>query len=106
MRTKQQYEEYVSHTTQSPSMKPYPSSNTIFNDQSMSSTTIQTTVSNQPASSTYHHTTMMMTMITKNQLITTTKNEEDIQITSSDKPMTGKIRVSFFLWLIHFQSLI
>lgn len=93
MRTKQQYEEYISPTTQSQSMKPYPSSNTIVNEQSM----IQTTVSNQQSTTTTsHHPTTMMT--TENQLITTMKNEEqDIPFSSSDNHMTSK---NFLYFLI------
>jgi len=87
MRTKQEYE-HISLSTQSQSMKPYPSSNTIVNEQSTISTTIQTTVSNQqttflPSS---HQTTTMMT--TANKLITTVmQSQEDIQTTSSDNPI-------------------
>jgi hypothetical protein len=90
MRTKQQ-SEHTYPNLQSQSMKPYPSSNTIFNDQSTMSTTIQATVSHQQTTflpSTHHTTTMMMT--TENKLITTMQNQEDIQ-TSSNNLMTSVV---------------
>jgi len=83
MKTKQQYE-YISLHTQSQSMKPYLSSNTIVNEQS----TISTTVSNQQTTfppSHHYATTMMMTV---NKLITTMQSQEAIQ-TSSTNPMTS-----------------
>jgi len=67
MRTTQQYE-HISSNTQSQSMKSYPSSNTIVNEQS---TTIQTTFS----PSTHQPTTMIM--MTENKLIPTTQSQED-----------------------------
>jgi len=67
MRTTQQYE-HISSNTQSQSMKSYPSSNTIVNEQS---TTIQTTFS----PSTHQPTTMIM--MTENKLIPTTQTQED-----------------------------
>ncbi len=89
MRTKQQYE-HISLNTQSQSMKPYPSSNTIVNEQSTISTTIETTVSNQQTTflpSSHQTTTMMMT---PNKLITTVmqSQDDDIQTTSSDNPIS------------------
>ncbi len=87
MKTKQQYE-YISLHTQSQSMKPYLSSNTIVNEQSTISTTIPTTVSNQQTTFPPNHhyaTTMMMTV---NKFITTMQSQEAIQ-TSSTNPMTS-----------------
>ena len=89
MRTTEQYER-ISFNTQSKSMKPYPSLNTIVNEQSTISTTVHTTtISNQPTTflpSSHDETSMMMT--TANNLVTTIQSEEDIQ-TSSDNPMTS-----------------
>ena len=68
-------------------MKPYPSLNTIVNDKSTISTTIQTTVSDQQTTfrfSSYPPTSMR----TENQLITTMSSEEDVQTSSTDKPIT------------------
>jgi hypothetical protein len=87
MRTTQQYE-HISLNTQSKSMKPYPSSTTIVNEQSTISTTttIETTVSNQQTTflpdSSHHETTMM----TENKLITTMKSQEDFR--TSNNPMS------------------
>lgn len=97
MRTEQQYER-IPINTQSQSMKPYPSLNTIVNDQSTTTTTTvqTTTLSNKQTtflSTSNHHqypTTEMMVMTTINKLITTMTNEEDIQ-TSSDNLMTSTI---------------
>jgi beta-lactam-binding protein with PASTA domain len=81
MRIKPQ-NEYISLNTQS--MKPYPSSNTIVNEQS----TIQTTISNQQTSfipSSHQFTSVMMK---KKELMTTIKDQERIQ-TSSNNQMTN-----------------
>jgi hypothetical protein len=81
MRTKQQ-NEHISSNTQS--MKSYPSSNTIVNEQSTILTTIQTTVSNQQttfAPSSHHSTTIVTT---EDELITTMESQEYIQALSNN----------------------
>ncbi len=73
MRTKQP-NEHISSNIQS--MKPYPSSNTIANEQSIISTTVETTFIPN-----IHHTTA------ENDSMTTMKSQEYIE-TSSGNPMT------------------
>jgi hypothetical protein len=81
MRTKQQ-NEHLSSNVQS--MKSYPSSNTIVNEQSTILTTIQTTVSNQQttfAPSSHQSTTVVTT---EDGLITTMESQEYIQALSNN----------------------
>jgi len=89
MRTKQQ-NEHISSNIQS--MKPYPSSNTIVNEQSIISTTVQTTISNQQTTFVpkIHHTTIIMTA--ENELMTIMKSQEYIQ-TSSNNAMTSVVDI-------------
>jgi hypothetical protein len=95
MRTKQQYER-IPINTQSQSMKPYPSLNTIVNDQSTISTTtttIQTTISNQQTTflpNIHDATTEIIMMTTIDKLITTMGSEVDNQ-TSSNDPMISTV---------------
>lgn len=91
MRTKQQYER-IPINTQSQSMKPYPSLNTIVNDQSTISTTIRTTISNQQTTllPNIHDATTEIMLTTMNKLITTMGSEEENQTSSTD-PMTSTV---------------
>jgi hypothetical protein len=108
MRTKQQ-NEHISPNIQS--TKPYPSSNTIVNEQSIISTTVESTMSNQQTTviPKIHHSATRMT--TSNDLMTTMKSQEYIQ--TSTNPMTNIVDSTsilskgvFFLFLYFLNSLI
>ena len=86
MRTEQN--EHISTNTQS--MKPYPSLNTIVNEQSTISTSVQTTMSNQQTTfvTNSHPSTNVVT--TENELKSTMKRSSDYIQSPLNNLMTSK----------------